>query len=78
MKLEARDMSLVLAGLKSISNDETFTSDQQRRAKELEDKVGARFSKGCSLSGNPLDLAECGEDVVVHATQSMSDFDAKL
>ena len=43
-------MNLVLSGLKLISNDNDFTSDIKRRAKELEDRIGSHYAKGCEIS----------------------------
>lgn len=77
MNLDKSDMSLLLAGLKLVSNDNFYTGDQQRKAKNLEDKIGANFSNGCTLNCNPFELAKCGDDVVIHATQTMADFDEK-
>lgn len=50
MKLNDRDMNLVLSGLKLISDDNSFTSDIKRRAKELEDRIGLHYAKGCEIS----------------------------
>lgn len=46
MELNAHDMSLLLAGLKAVSLDNSYTSDQRRRAKELEDCIGNLFTTG--------------------------------
>ncbi|MBB1471145.1 hypothetical protein H5232_22325 [Pseudoalteromonas sp. SG41-5] len=77
MELNARDMSLLLAGLKAVSLDNSYTSDQRRRAKELEDRIGNLFTTGCTLNMKVADAARCGEDKIVYATQSFSDFDQK-
>ena len=46
MELNAHDMSLLLAGLKAVSLNNSYTSDQRRGAKELEDCIGNLFTTG--------------------------------
>ena len=77
MELNSHDMSLLLAGLKAVSVDSSYTSDQRRRAKELEDRIGNLFTSGCTLNMKVSDATRCGEDKIVYATQSFSDFDQK-
>jgi hypothetical protein len=53
MHLDKKDMDLVLSGLKAISNDSNYTVDLKRRAKELEDRIGSHYAKGCDISVSP-------------------------
>lgn len=77
MELNARDMYLLLAGLKAVSLDSSYTSDQRRRAKELDDRIGNFFTTGCTLNKKVSDASRCGEDKTVYATQNFSDFEQK-
>lgn len=39
-----------------ISNDNEFTADIKRRAKELEDRIGSHYTKGCEISELPKEI----------------------
>ncbi|TVU70364.1 hypothetical protein FQP81_18080 [Pseudoalteromonas distincta] len=55
MKLNDKDISILLSALKLLSLDGSYTSDQRRKAKELEDTIGFKYPSGCELT-KPINI----------------------